>query len=92
MREVQRLARPQLPPDGVAVDLALELVGDEQEQNVAPRRRLSDGQDGEAVAARALCRLVLHTAHNHPHTAVVQVKGLGLPLIAVADDGHGLLR
>ena len=91
MRAHEDLARLHLGRDVLAVEVALELVGDEDVDDVASfggvggAHRLEAVADGEVVvlAAGAL-------ANDDLHAGIPEVLGVGVTLRAVADDGDGL--
>jgi hypothetical protein len=90
VREDEGLAGAQPRRDLGAIDLALDLVGDEEREGIAGGTCLADGAHREAVSLGLLCAGVADRADEHLHSAVAQVQRLRPSLIAVADDGDRL--
>ena len=86
--EHQRLAYAQVGGDRVAVDLSLQMVGDQHHHHVRPGRCVGGRQHANA---RVLGLCDAGTVRAQPdgdfHSRIAQVVGVREPLAAVADDG-----
>ena len=86
VRAEQEVARPKVRLDLAGVDVALDLVGQEDIDQVAGlgglggRHRLEAVADGQVVIGRARA-----LADHHVAARVAQVLRLGVPLAAIAD-------
>jgi len=66
MREIQRLPGAQAGAEDVVIDLALDLIGDQQSQDVGALGDLSDGADREAVFFGLAGRLIAKASDHDP--------------------------
>ena len=91
VREHERLPRQQVGRDGLAIDLGLQVVGDEHHHDVRVAGDIGHQAHFQAVlfglghAAAALVQ-----PHLHVYAAVVQVERVGVALAAVSDYADGL--
>ena len=81
--EVEHLPRAQVGRDVVEVDLALQFVGQQDEEDVGPPDRFGDAHHLEAVVARRLRVVVLDVADDDLQPGVAQVLRLRVPLAAI---------
>ena len=90
--EHQSLARQQVWHDGLLVNLRLQVVGNQHHDDVRRLGRLRHGADFQTFGfglGPALAALV--QADHDIQPAVVKVKGVGVPLAAVADNTYRLV-
>ena len=83
-REVEHLALAQIGRDVVEVELALQLVGQQNQQDVRAPDRLGDAHHLEAVVARGIRVAVLDVADDDVQPGVAQVLRLRVALAAIA--------
>jgi hypothetical protein len=89
--EEQHVALGDALGDRALVDLAVQLVGRQDHDEIALRGGLRHAGDLQARALRLLNRRgALAQAYDDVHTGVLEVQRVGMALGAVADDGHGL--
>ena len=88
--EIQHLPLAQVGRDVVEVDLALQLIGQQHQQDVRAPDRLGDAHHLEAVVARGLRVAVLDVADDDVQPGVAQVLRLRVALAAIAQGGDQL--
>jgi len=91
MRKIQRLPAAQAGAQGVAVNLALDFIGDQQGQDVGALGDFGDRADHKAVFFRLARGFIAQASHHDVEPRVAQVQRLGAPLISIANDSQGFL-
>ena len=88
----QDVARPQVVADAGAVDIALDLVRQQDLDQVALVHRLFGAERFEtAFLGQVEIRRARQFADDHLASAVAEVLRLGVPLGTKAQDGDGLV-
>ena len=93
VREHQRVARPEVRLDLLAIQLRLRGVGDQDHHDVRFRGRLGRRAHVEALGLRPGARsAAFRQSHDDGHAVVPQVEGVRMALAPVAQDGHAPAR